>query len=81
MAAGAGVLVVLVLGLALVGPFVLYLLVEREAENTRRMDREAAERAVRRDASGGETSDDAESDTRDTETDRWGSDGRTDRGQ
>ena len=80
MAAGAGVLVVLVLGLALVGPFVLYLLVEREAENTRRMDREAAERAVRRDA-GSETSDDAESDTRGTETDPWGSDGRTDRGQ
>ena len=71
--AAAGILVVLVLGLALVGPFVLYLLVEREAENTRRMDREAAERAVRRDA-GSETSDDAE-------TDRWGSDGRTDRGQ
>ena len=72
--AAAGILVVLVLALALVGPFVLYLLVEREAENTRRMDREAAERAVRRDASGGETSDDAESDP-------WGSDGRTDRGQ
>ena len=32
MAAGAGVLVVLVLGLALVGPFVLYLLVERADE-------------------------------------------------
>ena len=71
--AAAGILVVLVLGLALVGPFVLYLLVEREAENTRRMDREAAERAVRRDT-GSETSDDAE-------TDPWGSDGRTDRGQ
>jgi Tfp pilus assembly protein PilX len=71
--AAAGILVVLVLALALVGPFVLYLLVEREAENTRRMDRAAAERAVRRDA-GSETGDD-------TETDPWGSDGRTDRGQ
>ena len=71
--AAAGILLVLVLALALVGPFVLYLLVEREAENTRRMNRAAAERAVRRDA-GSETSDD-------TETDPWGSDGRTDRGQ
>ncbi|WP_255196331.1 hypothetical protein [Halorarius litoreus] len=44
-----GVVVALVLLLALAGPFVLYALVRAEHADREEMDRDAAERAARRD--------------------------------
>ncbi|WP_121821848.1 hypothetical protein [Halostella salina] len=49
MPAGS-VLFAFLLLLALVAPLVLYALVSAEADDTERLDREAAERRVRRDA-------------------------------
>ncbi|MFB6102468.1 MAG: hypothetical protein ABEJ73_07865 [Haloplanus sp.] len=47
--AGAGGLIVVVLLLGLVAPLVLYWLVRAEHDDREVMDREAAERAARRD--------------------------------
>lgn len=69
MTSAAGVVsVFLLLGGAIAAG--LYLLVQAEAENTRRMDRKAAERAVRRDT-------DATSKSIDDSETRSGADGRT----
>lgn len=68
MTAGAGALLVVVLLLGLVVPFALYLLVDRETENTTRMGRSAAERTARRDVR-----DDSHTDGS-REEDQWGSD-------
>lgn len=74
--AGAGVLLVVFLVLAVAFPLALYALVDREAENTTRMDRSAAERAVRRDTDA-EGSDRRGSDAEERwgNDDPWGSDG------
>jgi hypothetical protein len=68
MTAAGGVLILVVLLLGLAVPLGLYLLVDRETENTRRMDRTAAEQAVRRDTPDGSRGDGSRED------DRWGSD-------
>jgi len=49
MAAGVALVFLVGLLLAVAVPLVIYSLVDRETENTRRMDRASAERAVRRD--------------------------------
>jgi len=75
MAVGAGVLIVAVLLLGFAVPFALYLLVDREAENTTRMDRAAAEQAVRRDTNGGRSESRGSNSDRSNGDDHWGSDG------
>jgi len=68
MTIGAGILLTVVLMLGLAVPFALYLLVDRETENTTRMDRSAAERAARRDVREDSHTDGSR------EEDQWGSD-------
>lgn len=53
-----GVFVVLVLLLAIAGPFVLYALIQSETDDVPVMDRTAAERTVRSDSSAGRDTDD-----------------------
>jgi|GEM_PF-2601045 len=74
MTAGAGVLLVVVLLLGLVVPFALYLLVDRETENTTRMDRAAAEQAVRRDIRDDSHTDGSREDDQWGSESEWGSD-------
>jgi hypothetical protein len=80
--AGAGVLLVVFLVLAIAFPLALSVLVDREAENTTRMDRSVAERAVRRDTDA-DGSDDRSSDAEERwgTDDSWGSDGKERPGQ
>ncbi|MFB6164506.1 MAG: hypothetical protein ABEJ31_05055 [Haloarculaceae archaeon] len=53
MAAGAAFAFALMVVLVLAVPLALFVLVDREAEQSAQMDRDAAERAVRRDTAAG----------------------------
>jgi hypothetical protein len=82
MAAGAGALIVVFLVLAVAFPLALYLLVDRETENTTRMDRSAAEQAARRDMNAdGSDGRGSDAEERWGTDDPWGSDGDERSGQ
>jgi hypothetical protein len=71
---GAGLAILLILGLGLLFPLVLYSLVRSETD-PERMDRETAVRTARRDSPGGRSASGA------SEPDReWGADSRSDDG-